>query len=299
MIELLDMDSLSPEPTSTVDDSLHEHYADLVFSIAFHGHASRLFIVLEHKSYAKKTTTVDASGYSSDITRARMESHGAAEQPLPMVAVMVIHHGKVPWNAPRALSEVWDVPAKAIELMRGLVYDGAFTLLDLTGETDATLRRRGMNPMATLALWMLARARISQDIAAEIASVLDLFRQVAEEPQGIDDVLLLVRYILVVHDVSFDALKTALLDPLGEQVTEACMTGAERLRQEGREQGLEKGLKQGRQSQLLMLLEHRFGTLPAEVIQRVNTADSTALDTWALRVLTAGALDEVFAQGPS
>ena len=294
MIELLDMDSLLAEPTNTVDDSLHEHTSDLVFSVAFHGHRSRLFIVFEHKSYAKQYMTVDTLGYSSDISRAQMESNGP-EQPPPMVAVMVVYHAKDQWNAPHALSEAWDVPDRAVELMRGLVYDSAFTLLDLAGVSHQTLRQWRMNPMATLALWTLARARTSPEIAAEIADVLDLFRAVAEESNALDDVLLLVRYILVVSDTSFEKLKIALLDPLGEQVTEVCMTGAERLREEGREQGLEQGLEQGRQSFLLMQLQARFGGLPTDVIQRVNEANTETLDAWGRRVLTASELDEVFA----
>jgi hypothetical protein len=148
-----------------------------------------------------------------------------------------------------------------------------------------------MNPLATLALWVLARARSSGDMAAELGGVIDLFQKVLARPEGLDDVLMLVRYILTVCDISFESLETVLLGALGQRVTEACMTGAERLRQEG----LEQGLKQGRQSFLLMLLQTRFGALPDDVIERVNAADAEALDTWGRRVLTAGNLAEVLA----
>ena len=44
---------------------------------------------------------------------------------------------------------------------------------------------------------------------------------------------------------------------------------------------------------LLRLLERRFGVLPAEVKDRVAGADAAALETWGLRVLDAGSLDDV------
>jgi hypothetical protein len=43
-----------------------------------------------------------------------------------------------------------------------------------------------------------------------------------------------------------------------------------------------------------MLLECRFGALPQEVTQQVNTASSESLDAWARRLLSASSLAEVF-----
>jgi hypothetical protein len=46
------------------------------------------------------------------------------------------------------------------------------------------------------------------------------------------------------------------------------------------------------------LLEQRFGTLPADVIERVDQADVDRLLAWGQRVLEARTLDVVFAEDP-
>jgi hypothetical protein len=45
---------------------------------------------------------------------------------------------------------------------------------------------------------------------------------------------------------------------------------------------------------LLHLLEARFGPPPAGLSGRVRAASSEQLERWAVRVLTAGSLEEVF-----
>jgi hypothetical protein len=78
------------------------------------------------------------------------------------------------------------------------------------------------------------------------------------------------------------------LRPLvGQEVEEAMMTYAEKLKQEGHDQGQCK--------MLLGLLTRRFGVLPEEVEKRVTRAEAAELQDWALRVLDARSLDEVFA----
>jgi hypothetical protein len=68
------------------------------------------------------------------------------------------------------------------------------------------------------------------------------------------------------------------------------MTFAQRLRKEGRDEGVKKG--QG--ELLLALLRQRFEDVPAEVEARIARARVETLHRWAMRVLDAGSLDEVF-----
>ena len=78
------------------------------------------------------------------------------------------------------------------------------------------------------------------------------------------------------------------------------MTTAERLRAEGLAQGVAQGLAQGvaqgvaqGQRELVMrLLSQRFGALPVEAQARIATASPADLERIALRLLTAGTLDE-------
>ena len=85
------------------------------------------------------------------------------------------------------------------------------------------------------------------------------------------------------------------------------MTGfLQRARDEGREQGIEQGIEPGREqgmrqgraegerAVLERLLRRRFGRLPTEAVELLQSAPEADLETWADKVLDAGTLEEVF-----
>jgi Domain of unknown function (DUF4351) len=59
---------------------------------------------------------------------------------------------------------------------------------------------------------------------------------------------------------------------------------------------LAEGRRQGEAEVLLRLLRSRFGTLPEDVMARLNAADAETLLRWSERVLSASTLDAVFAE---
>ena len=70
--------------------------------------------------------------------------------------------------------------------------------------------------------------------------------------------------------------------------------GREEGRAEGREEGRAAGRLEGEYLLLTKQLEKRFGPLPDRIIERLNTAQPEQLEQWAVRLLTARSLDEVF-----
>ncbi len=69
--------------------------------------------------------------------------------------------------------------------------------------------------------------------------------------------------------------------------------------QKGIEQGIEKGRSRGRLQQLRTLLEHRFGPLPEWTVERLGKASPGLLDDWAVKLLDASRVEDVFALGPA
>ncbi|MEO5376687.1 MAG: Rpn family recombination-promoting nuclease/putative transposase [Magnetococcus sp. DMHC-6] len=65
-------------------------------------------------------------------------------------------------------------------------------------------------------------------------------------------------------------------------------------RQEGREEGIQIGEQRGKADMLLRLLTRRFGTLPPNIQEKVNTADLETLELWSDLVLDARSLEDVF-----
>ena len=82
---------------------------------------------------------------------------------------------------------------------------------------------------------------------------------------------------------------------LERNVSMPYVTSAERF---GIEKGRQEGRQEGEAALLKRLLARRFGALPDAVQVRLTTADVDQLEEWAIKVLDAESLDEVFDQRP-
>src|SRR5690606_22055454 len=63
---------------------------------------------------------------------------------------------------------------------------------------------------------------------------------------------------------------------------------------EGRAEGLAEGQQTGKSALLTQMLTRKFGTLSAETQQRIREASPEVLDNWALNLLDATSLQDVF-----
>jgi hypothetical protein len=58
--------------------------------------------------------------------------------------------------------------------------------------------------------------------------------------------------------------------------------------------GMEKGIGQGEAQLLRALVQQRFGLIPPEIAARIEDGRPEQLERWALRILNAASLDDVF-----
>ncbi|MCG8420795.1 MAG: DUF4351 domain-containing protein, partial [Proteobacteria bacterium] len=64
----------------------------------------------------------------------------------------------------------------------------------------------------------------------------------------------------------------------------------------GRDEGRDEGRQAGQRAIVLRLLTKRFGPLPPAALERIEQADTSTLEHWADRLLTADSLDEVLSK---
>ena len=98
-------------------------------------------------------------------------------------------------------------------------------------------------------------------------------------------------YLLATTDLTAQAIDATLARILRNPIEETAMSTADRLLAQGRTEGR----TEGRAELLLRQLQSRFGDVPLAVTARVRNAATTDLDRWAIAVLDAGSLAEVFA----
>lgn len=123
---------------------------------------------------------------------------------------------------------------------------------------------------------------------------MDVAREVARAPHGLEALAQVMQYILEVNDyVEPEELQGLLERDLGPEAKDAIMTAGQRLIEQGRQQGIEQG-RQRVQELLLRLLRQRFGQeVDARVEQRIAAASFEQIEAWSVRVLSAATLAEV------
>ena len=112
MAEQLELNRLHLVKDSFIDETLQEHFSDLVYEVALRNHGSAFVCVLfEHKSYVDTLTPLQ-------LLRYRMHGWDYAlrqRNRLWPVIPVVIYHGAAPWIVARnfqGLFATWRQPVK-------------------------------------------------------------------------------------------------------------------------------------------------------------------------------------------
>ena len=283
VVPRIDWATLEQVPGSFVDARLAQRHSDLLFSARLVGGGTALlYVLVEHQSEPDPWMALRMYGYVDRIWQRWRGEHAEAER-LPAVVPVVVHHGRGPWTAARALGDLYDLDDETRRALRSPVPELAFVLDDLGRIATPALEARPMTDLGRLVLLCLQRARVSADMVADLERWLDMLRHVLAGPTGRDAIATVLRYVLRVSDAEPERLLAMLEAGIGSEATEAFMTGAEKL------------IEKGRAEVLLRQLALRFGTIDAATVARVRAARPEELDRWVDRVLTAASLDELFA----
>ncbi|MBK7673506.1 MAG: DUF4351 domain-containing protein [Candidatus Accumulibacter sp.] len=168
-------------------------------------------------------------------------------------------------------------------------------LLDYANQTESLLE--DPNPFALVTAAHLFTRRTKGDPEQRYAAKWRLAKLLYErnwDKQRIIDLFGVIDWLMqlptdleqrLLHEVY--TLERKVIMPY---VTSAERCGVEKGRQEGRQEGEAALLKRQ--------LARRFGALPDAVQVRLTTADVDQLEEWAIKVLDAESLDEVFDQRP-
>ena len=217
---------------------------------------------------------------------------------LPPVLPVVVYNGDLRWVMPLALHELVGLPEDTPlwqfqpQMRYHLVDEGAFSDADLAARDTlaALLFRLEASPdpervvaLADAVLAWFGRHPGFDGLRPLFAELLGGLMGPLAPGVRVPEELLEVRNMLATR--AEDWKRQWLQEGRAEGLTEGLV--------KGRVEGRMEGRVEGEAALLLRLLERRFGALSAEVRDRVAGADAAALETWGLRVLDAGSLDDV------
>jgi len=300
----IDWDSLALLAEVTIDLTLQRRDGDLAAILRCFGSEVRLLVPAEHFSGRQRTVGTRMVVYSARMLQRWDDEHphGPTAKALPIV----LHSGKRPLPrlgsfAPEAATRRGGVRTHGLELH--LVVD------DLAHQTEASIRARDLPVAAKLAfLHMQFIDGASPDqVEALLLSWKALFQQLARPPGAIDDVGLFQAYVLRTTEMPFERCRKVFAQILDEEGTTIMQSTADKLmaiaRAEGEAIGEARGEArgeaigecEGRRQMMRELLLRRFGSIPKRRRTQLSKATKEVLDAWALRLLDAKTIDEVFA----
>ncbi|GAB3766875.1 Rpn family recombination-promoting nuclease/putative transposase [Microlunatus parietis] len=280
----LDLRQLTRVSENFVDTNLRWRHSDLLFSAPLDGTDAFIYVLVEHQSRTDPLMPFRMLRYIVRIWDRYLHEHPDATR-LPAVLPLVVHHNRRPWTGPTDLAELLDLDPPTSAAAGDYLPRFRFLLDDLTRLDQQDLRARPLTPSARITLLLLKIAAGNTELATDLQPWADDLRAILEAGEGIEDFIALLTYIETVGETPAEELHQ-LFTELGSAAEEAYVTTAEMLRAEG--------ATKGRADTLLELLELKFGPLPPETVQSVNTASTSQLRAWTARVLTATSLDEIW-----
>ncbi|MFY9344315.1 MAG: Rpn family recombination-promoting nuclease/putative transposase [Planctomycetota bacterium] len=289
LVAAIDWTTLRRVPGSFVDKALKERKTDLLFTVRVGGATAFLYVVPEHKSDDDPFTAWQIAIYVVRILEQwRRENPDAKD--LPAVLPFVLYHGDRPWRAPRSPHELVDwsrLDRDAAAFLEPCQMHLPFVLLDLSQVDEEQIEAMRVSAVTGLTLRFLQFLRFARpaESGVLIRAWQHLIARLFHHPRGQEVLVALLSWYTASNRADHDTLRTVMTQISEENPPmRSCLDLL-------LEMGQERGLRVVLEGQL----RTRFGSVPDQARERIDTADAPTLERWCLRVLTANSVAEVLA----
>jgi predicted transposase YdaD len=275
-------DTLELQPGSYIDRRLSDSHSDLLFSVRIDGHQALIYVLIEHQSTVRRDMPLRMLEPLVLIWKRHRQEHEGA--PLPLIIPLLLSHAPDGWTGPLTLAELFEPHPDSIPGLAELIPSFSLLLDDLAHLSNEQLKRRALDAFPKLALWLMRDARNASIFLDNFAEWTEVFRAALRAPDGMEAVMLLLRYISIVCDkLTYEDIHAKIVEQLPE-AGDAAMTIAEQFRQEGRVETLEQ------------LLAIKFGELEPRHVAQIEAASIEQLNRYIERIFCAATVDEVLAE---
>ena len=276
---LLSPEPPEPVPGSFVDEEMRQHHTDLLFRVQLKsGPAALAYVVVEHKSSPDPGAPLQLLRY---VVRVLTDWYDHHEQqlPLPPVLPLLVHQGPEKWTFSCEFIEMFGtVP----NLLRPYLPSFRHILVDLARVEDRDLSSEVGLRAFLKALKYSRRPDLPDHLHVVLAEA-----SVLEERH----LLVILTYLDKTPASIINKLMHETLLRLVPERKEKIMGW---ITQPYYEKGLAEGEAKGEAKLFTLLLEKRFGAIPAPIRQRIFEADVGSIEAWVKRVFDAPNLNSVF-----
>lgn len=266
----LDLTQLRLVKDSFVDESLQEHFADLVFEVALR-HGGNLFvcILFEHKSYIDTLTSLQLLRYMMQGWEYSLRQRGQLWPVLPVV----VYHGVARWNIATNFQALFTLP----DALRPYVPEFHYHLTDLSVYSDEEIKRTAELGVGLLTLKYIFRPALR----ARLPEVIALWYTMQHQEYALGYLEALIRYVTSASQhISAEDVRAAIREAAleGDQLMG---TIAQEWIQQGLQQGLQqgehRGLREGLLSGIRLALKLKFGLAGAALMPEISHIEDVTL----------------------
>jgi hypothetical protein len=295
LLARIDLDTLTPLPTESVDVSLSKRIADCRFSVRFREPLERygvLQVIFEHQGLPEAGFALRVLEYIvrswSDFAR----NHDGPVTALPPVLCVVISQHHRGWTAARRFHDL--IPAlQHLPELRRFVPDFELLVDDLSLLSDEALRERNLSPLPTLTLAFLRDSHNIKVLLGRLrAWARDVEALLASAPE---DLIALLRYLLSISDGMAPEELVRRVSAILPQAKAPMTTAAQQLIARGEARGKAEGEAKGKAEGVLAIFEARGLPVAQSDRERILTChDLPTLDRWLRAAVTCESVEAIF-----
>ena len=280
---------------------LRRHEADLLFVVAHRKTNAWVALLIEHRSGPMRRVVLQVLRYVHQILHRWPVRF--ADRKLHEVFGIVLHQGPAPARRASTLARL-----RGSLCIRGRRSQQLRCRIVRHGIRSHAIRDllHGPLPPAVRCAFLcmqLAPNMPPDRLEATLLSWQEVLREATGGPRQAADIEVLQSYILKVTEMAPERLARLLARILGPQTERTLMSTYDRLLAEGEARGIAlgeargkaRGEARGRVEVLHRILRQRFGAEADRYVRKLERASVATLDRWALRILDAKTIADVFA----
>ena len=231
--EIIDIDSLTIENSSFINNSLGEIFSDAIFRCKIKDNTEEVYIsiLIEHKSFPDKYVAVQLVNYLGNAYLMQLKE----KNDLELVVPFIYYHGKENWLYKPLPLLIKNIP----NTLKKFVPDFDSIFVDLNKMSESELRNID-NLMLLSALFM---QKFSFDQQSLLNRILEIITHVSNYEQNRGNFLQKVFvYFNELVEIDLDDLKK-LIESLPKDTKYNIMTTYQLIKQEGKKEGIQEGIE--------------------------------------------------------
>jgi predicted transposase/invertase (TIGR01784 family) len=267
------LDSLDIEKGSYVDEKLHDHFSDLVFSVKLkNGRVGRIYCLLEHKSAPEYLVALQLLRYMALEWNEMLKQEKIYGNKLPPIIPIVVYQGHDDWPVSQEFQSVVDFPS---DDFKAYVPNFHYALWNLEDVDEQKLQES----LVLKYYVQICKALNSPKLPDYVFDLVEAFIKTLDSKTATEYIEIFFSYLARssgrVSKETFEKALKRLPEGGGEKIMN---TLAEQWIKEGEQRGEQRGVQKGKleayQEMLISAIQNKFGVIKPALAGKIRSIQS-------------------------